>query len=201
MRSIVALLAIISCFVGVNLQSTNANPRNANLFELFLASLPNKLSGANTTAGNINSGANTTTGNTNSGANTTTGNTNSGANTTPGNTNSVPNATPGNTNSGSNTTPGNTNSGLNPNFGANANLFLQLLSTFESTSDAILDTVQAVLGDLISGTTGTLNNSSNTVKDIILAAGNQTETLLSQLIQLFKGSPQQSIPQIIPTFT
>jgi hypothetical protein len=119
MRSIVALLAIISCFVGVNLQSTNS------------------------TSGN-------------------------------------------------------------PDFAANANLFLQLLSTFESTSNAILNTVQAVLNDLISGTTGSLNNSSNTVKDIILAAGNQTVTLLLELIELLNASPQQSYPLIrppYPTFT
>jgi hypothetical protein len=99
MRSIVAILAIISCFVGVNLQSTNP------------------ISG-------------------------------------------------------------------NPNFAVNANLFSQLLSTFGNSSDTILATVQAVLGDLISGTTGTLNNSSNTVKDILLAAGDQAVTLLSKLIQI-----------------
>jgi hypothetical protein len=67
-----------------------------------------------------------------------------------------------------------------------------------------LATFQTVLGNLISETTGSLSNSSNTVKDILSAAGHQTETLLSQLIQLLKGSPQPSRPQIIPilpTFT
>jgi hypothetical protein len=99
MRSIVALLAIISCFVGVNLQSTNQ------------------------TSGN-------------------------------------------------------------PNFAVNANLFSQLLSTFGNSSDTILATVQTVLNDLISGTTGTLSSTSNTVKDILLAAGDQAVTLLSKLIQI-----------------
>jgi hypothetical protein len=146
MRSIVALLAIISCFVGVNLQSTNTTKESIN-------------TGANTTAGNINSGANTTTGSMNTGANTTAENINSGTNTTQWNTNP----------------------------GANANFFGKLFSTFISSPDAILATIQTVLVDLISETTSTL---SSLVKDILLAADNQIESLLYELTQFFSGSPQ-----------
>ncbi len=146
MRSIVALLAIISCFVGVNLQSTNTTKESIN-------------TGANTTAGNINSGANTTTGSMNTGANTTAENINSGTNTTQWNTNP----------------------------GANANFFGKLFSTFISSPDAILATIQTVLVNLISETTSTL---SNLVRDILLAADNQIEALLYELTQFFSGSPQ-----------
>jgi hypothetical protein len=157
MRSIVALLAIISCFVGVNLQSTNTTKESIN-------------TGANTTAGNINSGANTTTGSINTGANTTAENINSGTNTTTGNINSIANTTQGNTNPG-----------------ANANFFGKLFSTFISSPDAILATIQTVLVNLISETTSTL---SNLVRDILLAADNQIEALLYELTQFFSGSPQ-----------